>query len=58
MPFDLRVAFTGICALVPDAPFDKKPSKVCVVLPFGEFEKTRDARDGDEAPKASGNGAI
>jgi hypothetical protein len=36
MAFDLRVSFTGLCAFVPNAAFDQKPTKVCVALPNGE----------------------
>lgn len=34
--FDLRIRFTGVCAFVPDKPFDQQPSHVTVVLPDGE----------------------
>jgi hypothetical protein len=36
MAFNLRVSFTGLCAFVPNAAFDKQPTKVCVVMPNGE----------------------
>jgi len=33
MPFTFRIVFTGLCAFVPDKPFDEGPTQVQVLLP-------------------------
>ncbi len=51
MAFNLAVRFTGICAFVPDKPFNRSPKKVCVVLPDAYFDNMATPRDAPDNTK-------